>query len=100
MEILNIEEQLRQEQLILERGKEGMAVFLNRLTEAAEKMQGDYDKCDFSTQDGIIKAIRIQMFRDIVQKEIPRIMENIMNVDRGEKDRWNFWKWLKRNKSR
>jgi phosphopantetheinyl transferase (holo-ACP synthase) len=93
VEILNIEEQLRQERSILELGKAGMGVFLSRMVEASESMVKEYDCCNFATKEGLVKAIRIQVYRDIVMKEIPRMMENIMNVDR-DTNKFKFWKWL------
>lgn len=78
---------------MLERGKEGMAIFLNRLVTASDQMAAEYDRCDFATQEGIVKAIRAQVYRDIVMKEIPRMMENILNVDR-DSNKFKFWKWL------
>lgn len=93
---MSLENELREHREVMIRGKEGMAVFLKALTAAAATMQSDYDRCDFGTQEGLIKAIRIQAFRDIVTKEIPRIMENCMNVDREPENKWSFWKWLKK----
>lgn len=90
-----IDSQLRREKEILERGLEGMKVFMLKLRTAAEAMAQEYDKCDLTTQEGVVKAIRIQMYRDIVTKELPRMMENIMNVDREPEHRFSFFKWLR-----
>lgn len=89
-----IENRMRAEREILESGMDGMKVFLIKLDEAAQAMALEYDKCDLATQEGVTKAIRIQMYRDIVTREIPRMMENILNLDREPEHRFSFWKWL------
>lgn len=96
MDIDRIEEQLRQEQEIVTRDLAGVQIFLRKLTSAAEVMSQEFDRCDLATQDGITRAIRAQVFRDIALKEIPRMLENIMNVDRPVQHKFSFFDWLKK----
>lgn len=68
-------------------------LIFRKLDEAANEMQAHYDRLDFLKDQG--KAIYIQCFRDIVKKEIPRIFENIINIDApAGKPRWSFRQWL------
>lgn len=71
----------------------GVQLIFRKLDEAADAMLLKYDSQDFVNRPE--KAVYIQCFRDIVKKEIPRIFENIINVDTPpEKPRWTFRRWL------
>ena len=72
-------------------GQEAFKVILRRLDEAADKMMLQYDAVDYALHPE--EAIRIQMFRRVVNVEIPRIVENIRNHGQPEK-KFKFLAWL------
>lgn len=69
----------------------GFKLIMQKLADAAEKAQSRYD----SSQDHD-EVIRIQTLRMICLKEIPRIIEEMANVDTPKDGRWKFWEWLKK----
>lgn len=69
----------------------GMAawhVILRRLDEAADKMLEEYDAVDFARCPE--RAINIQIYRNIVKQQIPRMVENLLNHNNPTKDKFSF----------
>lgn len=98
MEVFSPEE-LRQMDIdsheIRQGGMQAFKVILRRLDAAADKMAAEYDACDFAKQPE--DAIRIQMYRRIVKKEIPRMVDNLLHHNNPAPQSWNFWDWLKKS---
>lgn len=75
----------------------GTQLILQRLTDFARASLVDYDDCRFSTEEGREMAQRIQARRYVILKEIPNMIEEIVNVDiprEGGKRVWRFGTWL------
>lgn len=72
----------------------GFQLLLTKLDQAADKMLIEYDGLNFTTETD--KAIRIQIFREVVKELIPNVLEAMMNVDivPGEVP-WTFMGWLR-----
>ena len=64
---------------------------MEKLTRAATEAQAKYDAARSHEE-----FIRLQQFRAVVQVEIPRIIEQIVNEGERQENRWSFWQWLKR----
>lgn len=81
------------ELIVADLKRPGVQLIFQKLEEAADAMLYHYDRQDFIKEPA--KAVYIQCFRDIVKKEIPRIFENIINVDVEQKHtKWSFRLWL------
>ena len=62
---------------------------MRKLQRAANAAQAKYD-----TAKSHEEFIRLQQFRAVVQVEIPRIIERMVNEDE-EPNKWRFWQWLR-----
>lgn len=62
---------------------------MKKLQRAASAAQAKYD-----TAKSHEEFIRLQQFRAVVQVEIPRIIEQMVN-DGEEPNTWRFWQWLR-----
>lgn len=75
----------------------GTQLILQRLTDFAKASLVDYDECRFCTDEGREMAQRIQARRYVILKEIPDIIEEIINVDlpkEAGRKAWRFGRWL------
>ncbi len=63
---------------------------MEKLARAATAAQAKYD-----TAQSHEEFIRLQQFRAVVQVEIPRIIEQIVNEDERQENKWRFWQWLR-----
>ena len=94
------EAQLRYQKALLaaDLASPGVQMLFYRLHRKAEAMAEDYDKINFATESGIAHAMRIQALRDVIQIELPEMIEKIMNVDESAiqgKRPWTFLGWIK-----
>lgn len=72
----------------------GFQLIMTKLNQAADEMLPKYDGLDFASDIGRSKAMRIQVFREVVNEIIPGMLETMMNVDLEPGKKWNFKKWL------
>lgn len=70
----------------------GFQMILKALDEYADGLQREYDGVNFVTEPD--RAMRIQLTREIIKVDMPKIMEKIMNIDKPE-PRWSFKAWLR-----
>lgn len=70
----------------------GFQLIMKRLQDVADTLQKDYDNICVVTDPQ--RVLQTHLTREIIQVTIPRIMEQIMNVDQPEV-RWTFKGWLK-----
>lgn len=95
---------LLQEKELLVKGLEhpGTQMIMIKLQAAARASMLDYDNCDFATERGREVAHRIQARRYVILTEIPRMIDEIINVDipRAEsgRNKWRFNAWLEQVK--
>jgi hypothetical protein len=87
-------EKLLHEKAVLKPDMPGMLLVLSKLNDAADKLPLKLMECD---PNDIMTQARIRALYDVMKTELPRIFTTIMNVDvEPGKDKWSFWKWLKR----
>lgn len=92
-------QRLLEEKALLVKGlaQPGMQMILLKLRDSAKVSVQDYDLCDFGTAKGREMAQRIQARRYVILTEIPRMIDEIVNVDlqpiNGRKA-WSFRKWV------
>lgn len=73
----------------------GVQLLFKKLQDEALRSGNELKKINFLTQQ--YRAIYLQCFLDLVEGEIPRIFENIVNIDRIEEIepvKWSFRRWL------
>jgi hypothetical protein len=92
-------ERLLQEKVLLVKGFEhpGTQMIFLKLKDMARASLHDYDNCDFATERGREMAHRIQARRYVILQEIPRIIDEIINVNMPREDGKKVWKfnaWL------
>lgn len=90
---------LLEEKAILVRALDnpGVQIIFLKLKNMAKASIYDYDNCDFDTERGREVAHRIQARRYVILQEIPRIIDEIINVDLPRVDgkrSWRFNQWL------
>lgn len=76
----------------------GVQMIFIKLKNMAKVSVYDYDNCDFNTDRGREMAHRIQARRYVILQEIPRIIDEIINVDIPREEgklKWRFHTWLK-----
>ncbi|MDD2898982.1 MAG: hypothetical protein PHI31_09745 [Desulfuromonadaceae bacterium] len=92
-------ERLIEEKALLVKGLDhpGTQMIFIKLKDMARASIHDYDTCDFNTEQGREKAQRIQARRYVILTEIPRIIDEIINVDLPLEENlkpWRFSLWL------
>lgn len=76
--------------------REGFQLIMKKLRKAAESAREEYDNCNFATEAGIAKAMKIQATREVILDHIPALLEGMMNADQQpEEEPWSFIQWLK-----
>ncbi len=70
----------------------GFQLIMTRLQSVADAMQADYDNITVVTDPRLV--LQTHITREVIKVTIPRIMEQIMNVDQPE-PRWTFKGWLR-----
>jgi hypothetical protein len=90
---------LLQEKALLTKGFEhpGTQMIFIKLREMARASMHDYDLCNFDTEQGREMAHRIQARRYVILTEIPKMIDEIINVDippENGKKQWRFNTWL------
>ena len=79
--------------LSTELARPGFQLIMARLNAYADKLGEEYDSVDFVAEPG--RAMHIQVTRDVIQNGIPKILEDIMNIDKPiEIPRWTVKGWL------
>jgi len=87
---------LLQEKELLVKGfnDPGVQMIFLKLKDMARASMHDYDNCDFATERGREVAHRIQARRYVILTEIPRIIDEIINVDLPRRvdgrQKWRF----------
>lgn len=75
----------------------GVQLIFTKLKDSAKLSLYDYDNCDFDTERGREMAHRIQARRYVILTELPKIIDEIINVDiplENGKKAWRFNAWL------
>ena len=76
----------------------GTQMIFVKLQNMARASMLDYDSCDFATERGREVAHRIQARRYVILNEIPRMIDEIINVDLPQaqdgRKKWRFTAWL------
>ena len=84
---------LNHEKALIEQdmARPGFQLIMRKLQELSDKMLLEYDGALT-----LEEVKRIQAYRDVIEIIIPKVLEEIVNVDveRGE-ERWKFKPWLK-----
>lgn len=78
-------------------GHPGMQMILLKLKDLARASIYDYDHCDFATERGREIAHRIQARRYVILTEMPRMIDEIINIDmprENGKKTWKFQVWI------
>lgn len=93
------QDRLQQEKIVVIKALEnpGTQLVFAKLRDMAKASIYDYDNCDFSTSRGREMAQRIQARRYVILKEIPRMLDEIVNVDLPRidgKKAWSFTAWI------
>lgn len=80
----------------------GTQMIFLKLKDAAKASMYDYDNCDFATDRGREMAHRIQARRYVILQEIPRMIDEIINVDipreENGKRKYKFSLWLEQKR--
>lgn len=76
----------------------GVQMIFLKLKDMARASMHDYDNCDFATERGREVAHRIQARRYVILTEIPRMIDEIINVDiprtESGRQKWRFSAFL------
>ena len=96
---------LLEEKALLIKGMEhpGAQMIFIKLRDMAKASMHDYDNCDFATERGREVAHRIQARRYVILTEIPRMIDEIINVDLPRREdgrrKWRFTAWLEQTRT-
>lgn len=86
------------EMILNDYGRPGFQLILLKLNETVDQMQADFwrqKRYSLFSEDGIRTAQYLQVWQDIVKDEIPRMMNQWMNIEREAEKKWDFFSWLR-----
>ena len=98
-------DRLLEEKALLVKGfnDPGVQMIFIKLKDMARASMHDYDNCDFATETGREVAHRIQARRYVILTEIPRMIDEIINVDVPRREdgrqKWKFNAWLEQTRA-